>query len=952
LNTKTIDFQCNVSVNQYDIICITETWLQDNVSDNELFDDRYNVYRRARNLEGPFSKKTGGGVMIAVTKKLVSYRMYELESTQLEDLWIVIENKTNNIISKICLCCLYFPPPVKLSNLETFIDKASTNISEFADALILGDFNLSSVDWSMSSSDTSMVPVNNLCNINQVLVEFMAFNDLKQYNTVENMNNRILDLVFSTSELYIEQSRDPLSNIDGYHPPLEISFNCELVSTLPPDLRRKFNFHKADYDKITKYLKEVDWLPLLKACKDVDEMVHKLYDALRFAIIKFVPLTRPKGAKYPLWFSKSLIRLIHEKFKVRKRYKKYNNPLDKLSLDLIKKRCNDQTLNCYNQYCKNLENNIAQHPKFFWTFIKQKRKNKSTIPSNMKLGDVQACDCSTICELFATNFESVYEPDANNSGFVNFINEGTEVTNSLNTIFLNDNMILRKIKALDLHKGPGPDQLPPIFVYRCAEVLTPPLSFIFNMSLESGIFPSAWKETKIVPVFKDGSKSDIKNYRPISILSVIPKIFESLVYPYLYSHFAQQLTFKQHGFVRSRSTSSNLVAYIEAVSGHVDGRVQVDAVYTDLSKAFDRVNHDILLSKLCNSGVGGSVLIWFKSYLTARRLHVSVNGKQSRTFTAPTGVPQGSHLGPLLFLIFINSIVSCCINSEPYLYADDLKLFRPIKNAMDQTLLQMDLDRLSVWCSQNKMTMNASKCYHISFTRNKNIISTNYNIGGKPLKKVDTICDLGVVIDTHLNFNSHFSNIIKKASRMLGFLIRNAGQFKFTRTKILLYNTLVRSNLEYCSQVWTPFYEVHQNLIEKVQRRFLTHLGYRIRNKHKLHSYHKRLKYFRFASLSSRRKTLDLMFLFKLVNSKGLECPELLTKIKIAVPARMPRPGVYKLFTIGLSKTNLGRNSALSRMAKLYNHLPDSIGIDIFNDSLHSFKLKVLAYFSSLDTAK
>jgi hypothetical protein len=223
--------------------------------------------------------------------------------------------------------------------------------------------------------------------------------------------------------------------------------------------------------------------------------------------------------------------------------------------------------------------------------------------------------------------------------------------------------IKEKFEKLDDFKGPGPDGIPPLLVKKCAESLSIPLCVLYNKSLTSGTFPSRWKIAHVVPVFKSGDRSLCVNYRPISILSCFAKILETFVYDVLYHQFKPLLTDKQHGFVKNKSTVSNLLEYKSYLCGVFAGRGQVDTVYTDFSKAFDRVNHSLLCSKLEGYGVHGSLFRWIESYLSRRSQLVALKGDLSTAFVAPSGVPQGSHLGPLFFVLFINGYhaLACCM---------------------------------------------------------------------------------------------------------------------------------------------------------------------------------------------------------------------------------------------------------------------------------------------------
>lgn len=391
-------------------------------------------------------------------------------------------------------------------------------------------------------------------------------------------------------------------------------------------------------------------------------------------------------------------------------------------------------------------------------------------------------------------------------------------------------------------------------------------------------------------------------------------------------------------YCRFENTNSNLVSYINSVVEAVDKQQQVDAIYTDFSKAFDRVCHNTLLTKLSRYGFGGPMLLWLESYLADRSQYVVVKGFQSEAFPVLSGVPQGSHLGPLLFNVFVNDIVDVIKYSKVHLYADDLKLVKVITDVRDSAHLQADVDSLSEWSTRNNMSLNIEKCYHIKFTRKLNILKTNYSIKGKRLEEVGEFRDLGVLVDSKLTFIPHIDDIVSRASRMLGFIIRNGKVFQSPQTKILLFNSYVRSVLEYGSVVWSPEYSVHSLRIERIQKRFLRHLAFASGKLRSLPSYRDKLQHFQMHSLKDRRQLLDMTFLFKILRSH-IDCPQLLGLFQLRVPRQPPRYPAA-LFSIPTARTNLRKHNAISRLSGFYNSLGQSV--DIFGDSLSTFKNTVL----------
>lgn len=278
--------------------------------------------------------------------------------------------------------------------------------------------------------------------------------------------------------------------------------------------------------------------------------------------------------------------------------------------------------------------------------------------------------------------------------------------------------------------------------------------------------------------------------------------------------------------MKARSTGSNLIEYINYISKALDRGLEVHAIYTDFSKAFDTVDHTILIAKLKKFGITDSLLHWFESYLSNRTLFVSFNGSVSSKFTTMSGVPQGSVLGPILFNIFINDL-SEKLNCNFLLFADDLKIYTTITSIYDCIMLQNDINALFNWCGVNNLKLNIQKCNFMAFTNRIIPLQTNYFIDGEELVKPDSVKDLGVIIDSKLKFDLHIDYIVIKSYRMLGFIMRTTKQFNNSDCIKLLYNALVRSNLEYNTYVWTPFQSNHILKLERIQRNFTRQLAFK-----------------------------------------------------------------------------------------------------------------------------
>lgn len=935
IRSKINDVFLNALNSNYDIICLTETNFNSSIYDAELFDPRYNIYRRDRSSTD-VSKTEGGGIVLAIKKSIHAIRQTSWDST-VEDLWLTLPpcGKNKKTIN-FCLC--YLPSHLPKVQLESFYDNCYKIILRSDDAeefVCIGDYNTPGLSWSKELNSIALKASPAHDTKSHLLLDTMSICHLSQYNSIPNAYNRILDLVLATFDVQV-YGAEALSRQDRFHPAivLDIEDYGSSTKTLKPKAHKNYNFNKCKYSEVCDELSKVEWHSILSS-SDIDLDLAEFYTLLNDIISKYTPLSKRYDDKYPAWFSPALKRCIQMKHKYHKLFKRYGNALDYDRFSHYRTKSKLLIDTCYKNYISLIEVSLDNNIKAFWKFVNSK-KSVNSIPITMQYDGVTASDPSDVCELFSNYFSSVYEnidivPESDASS--QFVNHNS----TLSGIRITKDKILGKIKGLDINKGPGPDNIPVKFIKSCANELCLPLQILFTKSLQSGKFPAAWKTAHVIPIFKSGDKTKCENYRPISILSCLAKLFESVVYDVLYSHVRTMLHPQQHGFVAHRSTTSNLLEYKNYLCSAFDERVQVDSIYTDFAKAFDKVNHIRLCRKLEGFGIHGSLLRWIQSYLNRRSQLVAVKGHLSQPVTVTSGVPQGSHLGPLLFIIFINDLIES-LSCPCLLYADDLKVFKTVKNFSDASMLQNDLNALSTWCDQNFMRLNVSKCFVITFTRKINKVTFEYSLNNEVLERKHVAKDLGVLFDDQLTFHNHYDYIIKRSSNLLGFVSRSTKDFRNTNSFIHLYYTLIRSVLEYNSVIWSPFYQVHTDRIEKIQQRCLRILSYRCGMGRRLSSYPERLKHFRVIRLSERRKYIEATLLHKIIHS-SIDSPHLLSLINFNT--RPKSRNSNKLFRTQVFNNNTSYYNPVVRMSRQFNDILDSADnkdIDIFNHKLHQFQ--------------
>ena len=908
---------------------LAETWLIEGITNKEFIDDRYTIYRRDRCTKST-NKTRGGGVLVAVLKIFGSFQL-DVNTNCREEIWIKVSiNNVNFVIGAV-----YIPPD---SSPEIYTEHCSTIelvSSEYSDSVIcvVGDFNLPNISWYLDP-EIGISPICGNNALDQHVCDSYNFCGLNQFNTNPNSTGSILDLVFCNEMDLSVASCHPLINCDIYHPALSIEFMHIDFSQKSNDKSCNYyrHFSAASYEDINNFLNNINWLCLCDiSCVDV--CVSAFYDIISTAIDLYVPMHVERSNKYPKWFNSRTRLLINEKKKAHKLYKLTKQDEDYNVFSSLRRECKEAISECKKTYLNNVESNIHNDVRAFWSYVNSKKTN-DVIPKIMCLENVKAEKLPDICNLFADFFESIYaKPNSvNQTATASTCNDLIDILK----IEISVDDITKALDNIDMNWSPGADGLPPAFVKMCSSSLVLPLKIIFNKSLSAGIFPSAWKMSDVVPIHKNGNKNLINNYRGISLLPALPKIFDKIVTAKVLPFIKNVIIEEQHGFIVGKSTNTNLTEFSHYLFNNIESGHIVDCIHTDIKKAFDCVNIDKLIAKLNSLGFGSPFLDWINSYLTSRLQRVKIADCRSRPIKVTSGVPQGSHMGPLLFLLFINDVSSAFSGCRFLLFADDLKLFYRIHDPEDSVLLQSNLTNFVNWCNSNDLQLNVSKCKVIRFSMKRVKTVPSYYINSDELSVVESINDLGVTFAANLDFKIHINNIINKGNKTLGFVLRQCSDFNNLRTFVTLYCSLVRSILEYCTVIWCPYRETNALRLEKIQKRFIRFLCFKLNIHYKASNYTDLLLYLGLPSLHTRRNYFDICFLFKILNNL-CNCPNILSMIHLHVPSRDVRDPI--LFSVPHHRTDYGKNTVLPRLCNLANkHRHD---IEFFNVSCKRFKCNV-----------
>ena len=384
----------------------------------------------------------------------------------------------------------------------------------------------------------------------------------------------------------------------------------------------------------------------------------------------------------------------------------------------------------------------------------------------------------------------------------------------------------KEIRKMSATKATGLDDLSCRILKLARPAIIESLTYILNLSLSTGVFPSAWKEAKVIPLHKGGDLDDTNNYRPISILPVVSKIIERAVHNHVYSYVSQHEILNEHqsGFRPGHSTESALVDMVDDWLSNINSGKMTGMALIDLRKAFDTVNHDILINKLHDIGASNNTLNWFKSYLSGRMQRVSFNGIVSDTLPINTGVPQGSILGPLLFIIFINDMPKVIKHGKISMYADDTTLYvnESDVNIMSKKLTE-DLEAITEWLHKNKLFLNTNKTKVMllgSSPRLRKVDENSFSVivNGCKLERVNKAKCLGVVIDDELLWHKQVNCVIQKLFCKIS-LLRRLSTFLDSNILNILYKSLIQPCFDYCCVVWFGRYENDVHKLNVLQKR-------------------------------------------------------------------------------------------------------------------------------------
>lgn len=905
-----------------DILAVTESWGRPSLLDSFICHDGYVLFRHDR------SSRIGGGVFLLVKDSLsptsFSFSLDDPGPVFEDSVWCILHLPLNK---SLLVGCCYRSPDSNSSNdilLESLFDKVSDGVSDFQ--VIVGDFNCPNIDWTNVSSSPP----------NHFLLDCCLNNYLTQIVREPTRGNNTLDLVF-VNDVSFATTVDVTDEFPGSdHRTVSCTLDFDtpkpLLSDLKPQLE-KLDFQKANWELYRSVLAKQFVSSVVMRTGDVED----IWESIKSIILAAAHSCIPKRKTIRRILGVPLTGSVRTAFRRRKdTFRSLRGSTSHIA-ESLRRNADDQLKSALDEsrrvYETGIANDCKDNPKRFWSHVRSSLGNKSVISAVCDPNGTLTDSRTATAECLNKYFSSVYLIEGNSA----LPTLTPKTTQRCDSFIISIDAVKKILRDLPRSSSPGPDGIPNILLIEGRHMLAEVLVAFFNFILINGQLPSEWKTAHVTPIHKGGSRTQCSNYRPVSLTCTLCKVFERLMKNYMLNYLLHNrlLHGTQHGFLPNRSCATAILSFLNEVTSAVDDHLLVDAVFLDFSKAFDSIPHRRLLLKLKSYGFGGHILAWISSYLSDRTQCVKIGDCLSAPIEVRSGVPQGSVLGPLLFVIYIDDIDNSVIDSCIIKYADDTKLFLNFSQISipGPQLLQNDLHRVAAWCSLWCLKLNAEKCACLHFGhQNPN---KSYFIEDVSVKPSISVKDLGIIITDDLKPSVQCRTAIVKAQRMLS-VIKLAFKFLDTRAMTLLYKSLVLPLLDYCSVAWCPFYVKDIEALEKVQRRFTRILPV-FRNL----PYEERLVKYNLSSLHMRRTTFDLICMYKIIH--GLIDLPFASFFELDNESRT-RGHVFKV-KFKYSRLDIKKFFFASRVIPAWNALPSTC---VEATSVDSFKLHLKTYLDSI----
>ena len=806
---------------KFDIICLNETWLNENRFIEDLFPN-YNAYHSMR----PSQMPPGGGVSIYISKTLSASLIHEhtLNQSHIESVFVNIILSGNR--SLIVGSCYRRPDSTNAHDFILTLNRIIHALDPTPIKIIGGDFNFNFFNINEDTTTSSFVDT--------MLSSGLLHSITKPTREVGNSIS-LLDNIFVSN--YIPFTSGTLFwDISDHYPVFtildEILRNEHQTETI------RFRLLKDDnIDNFVHELSEHDFLDVLD-CTDIDEAI----DLFDLKVTELLNRHCPIITKQITWKDRAKPWVnSHLKHLIKKRHSYFNKlkrnrvtpEFYRFFRNYVNKKLTDSKLEFFSRQLNQVKGNMKRTWNIINGLLKPCTNRKMPNIRSLLINNQQIFGNDQISNSLNQHFSTIGSTISNSfPGTSNRASPSRTIPNSLffRPCTANDvDSIIRRMK----NSSNNIDSYSPKILKLISNIVSPIIASLINKSLLSGYFPNKFKVARVVALHKGGSKEELGNYRPISLLPTLSKVFERFVYNQLYEFLEKFniLTPKQFGFRKGKSTVQAVMDQLKFVYDNLDLGNTVVSIFMDFSKAFDCLDHTILLYKLSCYGIRGLALNWFESYLSDRLQYTNVNNCNSPLAPVTHGVPQGSILGPLLFLLFINDLPTANDFFEPTLFADDSTLTCAFDNSNETLIkhkLESELNIIHQWLSANKIQVNYSKSKFMIFSYGKTYNLEELAFGNSSISVASEMKFLGITIDRNLNFKSHTAMISSKISKATGILFRLNNILPQSALKSL-YDALVVPHLLYGLEIWYSTLQCNQDRIFKLQKksiRAIRNLGY------------------------------------------------------------------------------------------------------------------------------
>ena len=879
VRNKTEDLASLMATNHFDIIQITESWITAGDTDilNLLNNSAYSPFHYMR------SEGRGGGAVTLIRSTLAP---------------IQISHNTNLeiVITKISLPAAtylinFYNPHSTNTWVEELIDIIHdiSNGHDKTPIILNGDFN--SPDWSPQSLNVRD------CDIDLLMAE----TDLTQLVQFPTRGCNYLDLLFTRNSTITDIF--PFTWFESDHS----GFTFEIPIDSPIQSRIESftisDFQRTPWNQVTAELKSLH--DIVITIKDPKEAYDKWHNEICALINRYVPKRTIRKNHSPPWFDDELKRLNRRKLGAHKRWKQFHNEENYIKFCMLRDSFKLSFKNKAYHYNEKITAQISINPKLFWRTVNFKTKptqNTKSLPTPRELGEFFSRSVNT-------PRKSTYLPDTR-----------PLISNVLCQVYTTPEEVLSILGNADLACKSSPDLIHGAILHNAREVLAKTLAHLYNTISRTGYFPTQWKVSNVFPLFKSGDPKLANNYRPIALQPLIAKIYEKIIHHGIAYHVKNAIAQSQHFCIKNRSTTTNLLSTVNTILDHWDKKKDAAIFYADLTKAFDTVDHYLLLHKLKTQfGIANPLLETIRNSLTGRSFRVTIQSETTEPFRITSGVPQGGVLSPLLFTMFVNDLYEEITPDNKLLqYADDSKLIACGDTPQEAiNNLDKNIKNINNWCTKWGLSLNPNKSQICIFTKKNISNNLSHNIGDGQIQVKNKVKDLGVWLDQKLTFKHHIDGLNLRLRRLLGVIYRNQELLGRGPAFKSVYFALVQSQIDYGLPIWGGAAPSVLKPLEATQKKIYK-LMLKIPRYNHDNTYNELSKRLSIPTITMRRLYLSMSIAYRIL-ADGPFDTELAIKLKI------PSYNARTRLTFATPYYRLAIHSRffLTNVTKTLNKLPD-----------------------------